>query len=539
MPAKTKGLTPQDLTINDCRVYLTVATLVDRGLPPELESLLGSKKPEFNEWKLFRPSQRYGVHPDFVFDIGQVSSPNACTFELHSHRTFETKESENTKIEPSDAAWMIAGVVPVFAFRKKYGLPNKVREAWPWPSIVDVMLRLLPSGVATLTLRIHFNTIKGEQLDALLKCLDPRRRSKSPGVNPPDLLGVLRSGIGSLRASLLEQLENDSNGLAKDWLWPIARSVTTTKISESGVKWGMIVEKAPKDAFGGAFDVFADYMRGELELSRRPDLLARQIVALKQDLLVDQGGTTASTLEQAADSALKDWQLIEAVQRPYVFIAGTITNEGIWSTADADLTDRARLHRLLFHVITGPYVPYGSDTLRIPEVYRAGDGTRELLRSHTWSDDAIVFHSARGSGFFVQQKNGGKWEPDQVEAYENSAIDVIEHVVGTWAALGIIEIKIDRATLRLGPNPLSNWKVLHDLAAIRRTLARLTGDRLLYRIEGSSLRPLADGLRVDLGLDRLQQDVHFKLTEVKELHELLLQLEAVRQIREEHDHEDR
>lgn len=540
------------LTFAPCRVHVSVATLVERSLPPELEAALrGGRAGEpvgLAGWGLGRPAMRWGVHPDILGACGNVPDRTpANPLELHVIRKIASS-SQPTEVFPA-----LFGSSRVACEKDERMVAEEqlgLLKAALWVHGTDladatVVVRVLPRGVATLTVSVVFRgPVGATELSHFLRRLDPRRRlepSDARGVLAPDLSRLLWSFVADCRSAIRHELLRTG---------PVQRAFLRAFAEGRGVKPASRgVRKALENALKVAGVKPQGFFRGEpanriLDRDLLPVLkpafveskggahaVRRLATSLLGCRLVDLGGRHRAPVDGASQTeALEAWARPEVEQLPFCTVDLETRSEGVWrDTADSDSA-----HLYLFHLLSASYLEPHVGSLEIPDELRApGMAGAQRVRSLTWSRDSIVAAGPRGALLLFQPENGGHWSANFKELYRRSALDVIEEVLGTWAALVLLNVDIDSSIAQLGQDPVHNLEPLESLAAARRTVSRLLSEPLLYQAEGSTIRALGEQLREAFRLPDLQASIGKKLSQVRDLHDLLLHLEGVRQIRQE------
>jgi hypothetical protein len=442
------------LELQKCSVVLTVGTIVDMEKAEETLHKLCEIRPfkrgstqDFGGWTPYRPKERFGVHPDAVFDVGRLPGALGVIPEFFLRSRLYMEQSQKA---------LPGGDVVESAIREAL-----LGHGYPTPEEITTLVRLLPSGIGTLSVRFNFESIEGEKLSEVLSRVDPRRH---PAATPPapDLAVLLNARIREFAGG--------------GWL-------------------------AVEDRGGATCPLGMADLGNEMRARIPPP---------------------------AALDHLAEWQRPETEQRPYTFVSAIVPNDEVWAEKPSE--EGFDLHRQLFHIVAGPWVPYGSPKLRVPSRYMEG----QRLKSPMWSTDVIAAVCARGAGMFRQAGANGNLPDPHADAYLNSALDVSEQLVGTWSALGTLGVMLDRKILDLRSQVPENLEPLRMLAKIRRLLIRVLAEPLSFELEGSSLNDFAAILRGDLEVDALRESLFSRLREARELHELHLHIEAVEQIMREH-----
>jgi len=478
----------QELRFHPCRIHLTVGSIVDRQLSPSKESrlvkALGQDLGEEHadgQWHVGRPNCRWGVHPDILLRTGLTGSQESGTAQEFFLRERITPDgSPGGVLSTFAAAEAQTGTTSQVDVLRKTIWPKRLsKEAladYPLVSNCTVLCRVLPSGVATCTVSVECKTSESApatdvQIDNLLKCLDPRRRPEP-------------------RQSILGSEPPDLTKILAGGIAALGHQV-----------WDITQEKQ-LDRDGGS----------------------TKHTAVLKDLGIDLRART-----EWLPGTLPDWCRVEVEQLPYCTIDVGIGKSSFWE--DGTAADTA--HRRMFHLMAGTYLGLTSRTLEVPRRLR-DQPDQQRMRSLTWSRDSFALATARGAGLAFMSGNG-EWFRDlqMAESYRRSAICAIEEIVGTWVALGLLNVWVDKAIHELGEEPARNIDQLDDLSTARRILARLLGEPIFYQAEGSSVRSIAELARSELGIAELRDSLLKKLSEVRDLHDLLLHLAALRQIQSE------
>ena len=354
-------------------------------------------------------------------------------------------------------------------------LTEERKRDYPSVTAASLLVRLFSTGVATCTLRLDLQSsdevpVRDVQLDNLLKCLDPRRRTAPSetliGAPPPDLTKIL----SGLLAAISTEASNTFRNSGSD------------KESEH--------DHAPF-----------------------PDI-----------------GSILRARVNWTPESLPHWARPEIEQLPYCTLDIEMGESPFWETNETATV----LQRRLFHLMAGTYLRLDSETLRVPLTLRSPD-ENERLQSLTWSTDSFVLGTARGSIILFRSRNGGEWpeKPDVITAYRQSTIDAIEGMIGVWIALGLLNVSVDQAIQGLTLEPRENVEPLKHLATARHIFARLLSEPMFYQAEGSTVRAISKLMRHELGIIDLREALLKKLSEVRDLHDLLLHLNALRQIEAE------
>lgn len=475
------------LTFSRCVIYATVGTLVDRDLSSEEENRLTSglkwtDEEEATDGKLYtgRPPCRWGVHPDILLRTGLTGSPESRT----AQELFLGLDVTQDGLCPEGFLRLILDDVTKTEFKNETqllkqvlwpdGLGEKQEDYYPSPAKASLLARLFPSGVSTCTLRLELDSsderpVSDVQLDNLLDCLDPRRRTAPTETllksRPPDLTKML----GGLLAAL---------------------STAASQV--------MNVNEPIDDG------------------QRR------------RTLFTDRGALMRARVEWTP-IGLPPWARPEVEQLPYCTLDLEMGESPFWENNQ----ESTIFHRRLFHLMAGTYLGLDSKTLRIPTRLRSPYHD-ERLDSLSWSTDSFVFGTARGSVILFRSQNG-EWleKPGVVNAYRQSSIDAIEAMIGAWNALGLLNVSVDQCIQELTLEPQKNVEPLKHLATVRRIFARLLSEPMFYQAEGSTVRSISKRVRGQLGVLELRESLLQKLSEVRDLHDLLLHLAALKQIQSE------
>jgi hypothetical protein len=222
---------------------------------------------------------------------------------------------------------------------------------------------------------------------------------------------------------------------------------------------------------------------------------------------------------------------------PYVLLDCDINDVDFWTNDSAQV--RSQKHRRIFHIAVGSYLPIGSKSEHIPAELRPSP-KEDLLGSLSWSEDSLLFGYTRGSGIlFRSAKPTSEWPAVKMKAYRKAILDTTEQAVGMWSALGTLNVHLDGVLRRIGGKPLENEPALSEVESVRTILTFLLGEPSMYQIEGGSILTFQDTLRKRFGIDYLRDLLFRKFESVKDLHDLQMHLEALRQIQKENAPYDR
>lgn len=495
---------PEDkLCFSSCVVYATVGSLVDRDLSSDQEALLLKALHQENggrqtNGKLYagRPHCRWGVHPDVLLRTGltghqeSVSAQELCIGATIEEGVLQPAYLLDAVVDEEVREDLETHVKRLGSILWPTDLAEERKREYPVVSAATLLVRLFPTGVATCTVHLTLRSsaespVSDSQIDSLLKCLDPRRRSASNetflGMPPPDLATILTGMLAAI----------------------------------SNLAGNAIRGRVEKELAEGKID----------------EQKGKKLAAGTGTLFPNIGVSLRARVNWVSDT-LPTWAHPEVEQLPYCTLDLEMGGSPFWNESGSEVT--TRLHRRLFHLMAGSYLGLASKTLRVPAALDARRGG-ERLRSLTWSSDSLVIGSARGAAVLFRSQDGGEWleVPDVIVAFRQSTLDVVEGMIGVWNALGLLNVRVDAAIQELRREPRENVKPLEDLVTARRIFARLLSEPIFYQAEGSSVRSISMFMRQEFGVTELREALLQKLSEVRDLHDLQLHVAALQQIRAE------
>lgn len=544
-----------EIRFSRCSVHLTVATLVSAvGFP--------AGKGDCGIWRAGRHKERQGLHPDIMFTCtgtntgeGEIcelyqeiellpATPSASeetrTLDMcrrlfvqmvdavsnqmvnahapktvsrlkniHSwhekRRTMERLLSDNQKHVMTNASKEIKDFLrhakttmeraleelnALEAFIEEHrcadGKASKVKSA-------RILVRVFPSGIAVLTLSVSFSDkdIKDKAVDDFLTCLDPRRRLYAD-LNevikntklPPDLISILDALLLDLRVSSVP-----------DAIW----------------------EQIGHNCY---VETYTDEQWNE-EFGRK---------MLNLGFSVRHKPAKKISNRQSEDFA--------AQMLPYVTIDCEVEDPEFWNFDDSSEPTWTK-HRRLYHTAVGSYLSLSAKSECIPVGCRRSPD-QDVIKSFGWSKQSILFGTTRGTCVVFSSAVDGSSEWSRAKTpYWQAVQDAVEQTVGMWAALGTLNVHVDGILRTIAGEPLRHSPALSDVAAARTTLTYLLGEPSIYQLEGGSVLAFQDNLRTAFRIDHLRNLLFSKFESVKDLHDLQMHLTALRQIRREHDSDER
>jgi hypothetical protein len=355
-----------------------------------------------------------------------------------------------------------------------------------------ILVRVFPSGIAVLTLSVSFSgkDIEDKAVDHFLTCLDPRRRLYADVKKvikntklPPDLISILDALLLDLRVSSVP-----------DAIW----------------------ERIGNNC---CVETYTDEQWNE-EFGRK---------------MLNLGFSVRHKPKKKIDN--RQSEDFAAQMLPYVTIDCEVDDPEFWNFDDSSEPTWTK-HRRLYHTAVGSYLPLFAKSERIPvECRRSPD--QDVIKSFGWSRQSILFGTTRGTCVvFSSVDEPPEWSLAKTP-YWQAVQDAVEQTVGMWAALGTLNVHVDGILRTIAGEPLRQSPALSDVAAARTTLTYLLGEPSIYQLEGGSVLAFQDNLRTAFRIDHLRDLLFSKFESVKDLHDLQMHLTALRQIRREHDSDER